>query len=382
MTTVAVICEYDPFHRGHKRQLNLIREHFGEDCAVISLMSGSTVQRGRLAVYPKHLRAEAALACGSDLVLELPAPYSSASAEHFAMGAVQLLNGLGGIDYLCFGSERGDLASLTNAAEILSSPAYLAALRAAPEGESHPRNAEAVFAAMGGKDFPTLPNDILGVEYIAALHRISSPIKPFTYRREEGFSASESRRLLYGGADASAMLPDEASTVFGRCSLTDPSLYGTLALFTIRETPLSVLEGYYGMNGGVAGLLQNHAGEIATLDELIPLCTNRKYTAARLRRAILSAVLRLTDTDRTAVPLFTNLLGANETGRQFLRTHKKDSSVTVVTKPADGRNLLREAALQFEQNLRADRLMALTRGTPPMDIFKAMPILQTISSSR
>ncbi len=376
MTTVAVICEYDPFHRGHRCQLDLIREQFGQDCTIVSLMSGSTVQRGRLAVYPKHLRAEAALTCGSDLVLELPAPYSSASAEHFATGAVRLLDRLGGIDYLCFGSERGDIASLTEAADILSSPAYLAALREAPEGESHPRNAEAVFAAMGGKDFPTLPNDILGVEYIAALKRIGSSIAPSTYRREEGFSASESRRLLYGGADALSMIPEEASAVFDGTVLTDPSVYGALALFTVRETPLSMLENYYAMNGGVAGLLQNRANEAASLDELIALCTSRKYTASRLRRAVLSAVLRLTDADRTAVPLFTNLLGATDKGRRFLRDRKKTSAVTVVTKPADGLALPPDTASQFEQNLRADRLMALVRGEPTASIFRTMPAVK------
>ncbi|MBQ4064816.1 MAG: nucleotidyltransferase family protein [Clostridia bacterium] len=375
MATVAVICEYDPFHRGHKLQIDLIRKHFGEDCTVISLMSGNTVQRGRLAVYPKHLRAKAALSCGSDLVLELPCPFSSASAEHFATGAVRLLDGLGGIDYLCFGSERGDLAALVKTTEIVTSPAYLDALKDSPEGESHPRNAEAVFTAMGGKGFPTLPNDILGVEYLAALKRIGSSIAPFTYRREEGFSASESRRLLYGGTDASVMIPEEASAVFSEAALTDPAAYEAVALFTVRETPLSTLEGYYAMNGGVAGLLKNRAGEAVSFGELIALCTSRKYTASRLRRAVLSAVLGLTDADRTAIPLFTNLLGANEKGRQFLRARKKTSSVAVVTKPADGLALPNEAAKQFELTLRADRLLALTRGEAAGDLLRKGPVV-------
>ncbi len=374
MTTVAVICEYDPFHRGHKLQIDLIRERFEEDCTVISLMSGSTVQRGRLAVYPKHLRAEAALTCGSDLVLELPCQFSSASAEHFATGAVKLLDGLGGIDCLCFGSENGSLDALTKTAEIMASSAYLEALREAPESNSHPRNAEAVFTALGGKDFPALPNDILGVEYVAALHRIGSSIRPFTYRREDGFSASESRRLLYGGADSSSMIPDEASAIFAACSLTDPSAYEAVALFTVRETPLSVLEGFYGMNGGVAGLLKNRAGEAASLDQLIALCTNRKYTASRLRRAILSSVLKLTKADRTASPLFTNLLGANERGRSFLRSRKKETAVALVTKPADGLALPANAASQFEASLRADRLMALCRRDPSASVMKKTPL--------
>ena len=92
MKTVAIICEYDPFHLGHKKQIDLVREQFGADTTIISVMSGSTVQRGRLSIYPKHLRAEAEIKNGSDLVLELPYPYCSSSAEHFARGAVALIS--------------------------------------------------------------------------------------------------------------------------------------------------------------------------------------------------------------------------------------------------------------------------------------------------
>ena len=129
MKTVAIICEYDPFHLGHKKQIDLVRERFGDDTTVISVMSGSTVQRGRLSIYPKHLRAEAAIKNGSDLVLELPYPYCSSSAEYFARGAVALISELGGIDVLAFGSENGDISELSRAAEVIRSEEYLSAIR-------------------------------------------------------------------------------------------------------------------------------------------------------------------------------------------------------------------------------------------------------------
>lgn len=375
MTTVAVICEYDPFHRGHKLQLDLIRKTFGTDATVISLMSGDVVQRGRLALYPKHTRAEAALACGSDLVLELPAPYASSSAEAFARGAVEILNRLGGIDVLCFGSETGDLASLTKTVAVMASPAYLDALRQAPENESHMRNAEAIFRSLAGDGFPTLPNDILGVEYLTALSICQSAITPYTYRREEGYSASEARRVLTAEGDASPLLPEEASAIFAKTSLTPTATYDAIALHILRSTPTATLEDYYAMNGGVAGLLKHRAEEATSVEELIALCTSRKFSAARLRRGILAAVLSYTAEQVYAPPRFTRLLGANDKGRAYLAKVRKTTSLPIVTKPADGLALGGEAEQQFEASLRADKLMALVRGEPAATVFRTMAIM-------
>ena len=377
MTTVAVICEYDPFHRGHKLQLELIRRTFGTDSTIISLMSGDVVQRGRLALYPKHARAEAALACGSDLVLELPAPYACASAEAFARGAVGILHGLGGIDVLCFGSESGNLTTLARAADVMASPAYLQALREAPEEESHMRNAEAIFRSLGETDFPSRPNDILGVEYLSALSAYQATITPFTYRREAGYSASEARRVLTAGDDASSLLPQEASAIFSPMSLTPSESYDTIALHTLRSTPAHMLETRYALNGGVAGLLKNRADEVTTTKELISLCTSRKFSAARLRRGILSAVLSYTPEQVYAPPRFTRLLAANEKGRAYLAAVRKTASLLIVTKPADGLTLEGEAGRQFEASLRAERLMALVRRQPPAHGLRRGAILRS-----
>ena len=373
MTTIAVICEYDPFHRGHALKLHLLRERFGENATILALMSGSTVQRGRLSVYPKHLRAEAALRCGADLVLELPAPYSSASAEDFATGAVRLLDRLGGVDVLAFGSECGDLDALTSAAELLLSDAYREALTAASEEDSHARTAEKLAASLGGA-LPTRPNDLLGVMYLKALRAEGSSIRPFTYRREEGFSASAARELLYRGGDPAPLIPEAASACFGNVPPTDPGAYEAVALHLLRESAPSLLSRYYGMNGGVAGLLHRTAAEASSLNDLLTKATSRAYPTSRLRRAILSAVLGFTDADRRAVPQVTNLLGADAAGKAFLHDIRKTTSLAVVTKPADGRSLSEGARDQFEQTCRADRLMALCRGEAASEGMKRTPL--------
>lgn len=375
MKTVAIICEYDPFHLGHKKQIDLVRERFGTDTTVISVMSGSTVQRGRLSIYPKHLRAEAAIKNASDLVLELPYPYCSSSAEHFARGAVALISELGGVDILAFGSENGDISELSRAADVIRSEEYLSAIR--ENGKNgHIKSAEEIFRFLSGDGFPTTPNDILAVEYIAALKDENSTILPYTYKREEGYSASRSRELIYGGSDASEMLPESAISIFEKSTPTDIGAYESVALHTIRTTDAETLSSYYGMNGGVAGLIKANAENVSSLDELISSCVGKSYTAARIRRAILSSVLGVKAETVKERPLFTNLLAANGKGREYLNKIRKTASINIVTKTADGSLLPENALKQFELSLGADKLMALCRKEAPSEIFKRNPYIE------
>ncbi len=375
MITIAVICEYDPFHYGHKQQLDGIRRQFGKDCTILSLMSGDVVQRGRLALYPKYKRAEAAIRCGSDLVLELPAPYSCAGAEAFARGAVGILHGLGNIQYLCFGSESGNLSALNKTASVIRSETYLRALREAPEEESHMRNAERIYRSLAGDGFPIRPNDILGVEYLAAIAHWQSSITPITYRRQEGYSASEARRVLLDGENAAPFLPQEAIDVLTPLSPTRSERYDAIVLHTLQETNTTVLESYYGMNGGVAGLLKKCAERASSSENLIALGTSRKFSAARLRRAILAATLRYSADQVKMPPHFTCLLAANTKGCAYLSTIRKTSDIAIVTKPADGLTLPSPAKAQFEDNLRATRLMALVRGDTAEGTWQISPYL-------
>ena len=118
MKVVGIVAEYNPFHKGHAYQIRKIREMFGDDTAVVCVMSGDFVQRGEPAIFSKYARAEAAVKCGADLVLELPVHCSVASAERFAEGAVHILGKLGIVDYLVFGSESGNIDMIKNTAEI------------------------------------------------------------------------------------------------------------------------------------------------------------------------------------------------------------------------------------------------------------------------
>ncbi|MBE5869697.1 MAG: nucleotidyltransferase family protein [Lachnospiraceae bacterium] len=221
MTITAIIAEYNPFHNGHAYQLQKARELTGAD-ALIVIMSGNFVQRGEPAIVNKYTRAQSALENGADLVIELPVCYACGSAEFFARGAVSVLNKLGCVDYLCFGSESGELTLLDKIADILikEPAAYKDSLKAAlKQGKSYPSARKAalkdyigsqqadrlissaddtspsVFAAMfsvpcdadetTGTDLSIMdtPNNILALEYVKELKRSGSTIRPVTLKR-------------------------------------------------------------------------------------------------------------------------------------------------------------------------------------------------------
>ena len=207
MKVTGIIAEYNPFHKGHKYQIDYCKKELNSDYVIVA-MSGDYVQRGTPALLPKHVRAEMALRCGADLVLEMPVSVSTASAEAFAFGGISMLEGLHMVDSLCFGSEYGEVSALMELAEILvkEPEEYRSLLKeflsnglsfpsarcqALTEYFKNPRN-------FTGDDFdgvltPLLnqivqilnsPNNILGIEYCKALLRLKSNIKPVTLKRQ------------------------------------------------------------------------------------------------------------------------------------------------------------------------------------------------------
>ena len=200
MRVFGIICEYNPFHRGHKWQIDELRRLVGEEeCAVVCAMSGDFVQRGDFAVERAHARAEAAVYGGADLVLELPLPWAISSAEGFARGGVSILAATGVVDTLVFGSECGNAAKLQRAAKALLREDFPDALREElAKGLSFAAARESAARALIGEDAAVLrePNDILGVEYCKALLQSGSTIAPLAIlRKVVGHNGGEGLRL-------------------------------------------------------------------------------------------------------------------------------------------------------------------------------------------
>ena len=216
MKIVGIIAEYNPFHKGHEFHIEKAKKITGADAAII-IMSGDYVQRGIPSIMPKHLRTQMALACGADVVLELPVCYATGSAEYFATGAVSLLEALGCVDYLCFGSECGEIKILQQIADVLCKETELYKVllqKHLKNGNAFPAARKLAFIEYLGKNkslscipeqisaILDSPNNILAIEYLKALSCLNSSIKPVTITREGAGYHDQTLGGLFSSASA------------------------------------------------------------------------------------------------------------------------------------------------------------------------------------
>ncbi len=384
MKTVAVICEYNPFHLGHAFQFSQIRRQFGEDTAIVAIMSGNYVQRGEPAVFGKDTRAEIAVLSGASLVLELPFPYSAAGAEFFASAAVSIADSLGVVDALSFGSESGDIEALSLCAERLASPEFEAALL---ERAKEKKNAigtaaltpivyRALYSDEAADSLFDSPNNLLALAYLKALKKSGSPIQPHTVKRlgdfhnessvKEGYaSASYLRALLRDGnwKQALSHMPKEAQKVAeaalqnGRCVLNQ-NAYGAwlLAHFRLHSEP----EGAYAeAEGGLYHRIAKAARDAKDFDELIAAATTKKYPSSRIRRAALFSLFGVSPEVLRRAPVYTQVLAMDNKGQALLRRIKKCGKIPVYTKPSAYKNGSADVQAAAERAAAADSVYPL-----------------------
>ena len=348
MTVAGIICEFNPLHSGHAYLMARLRQH-GED-AVVCAMSGNFVQRGDPALVNKLSRAEMAVACGADLVLELPTPWAMATAETFARGGVQLL-AMAGCTHIGFGSECGDAALLQGVADTLLSPDLQADIRTElAAGVTYAAARQKAVEARLGASASVLrqPNDTLAVEYLKACRQLTVDITPIVVRRVgavhdgaplEGYaSATHIRQMVRRGEGESAFsfMPEAASTVLARelavGRVTDSHHVERAILARLRQMTEEEFAAYDGGGEGLYHRVYDAVRRCATVEELLAAVKTKRYPAARLRRLVLAAWLGLPKVPEV-VP-YARVLAANETGRALLRQMRK-SGQPVLTKAAD-----------------------------------------------
>ena len=378
MRVFGIICEYNPFHRGHKWQIDELRRLAGEEeCAVVCAMSGDFVQRGDFAIERAHARAEAAVRGGADLVLELPLPWAISSAEGFARGGVSILAATGVVDTLVFGSECGNATKLQRAAKALLRADFPDALREElAKGLSFAAARESAARALIGEDAAVLrePNDILGVEYCKALLQSGSTIAPLAILRKvvghnggaaKGFaSASHIRELLINGACADEFLTPESAAICareraaGRAPVTMANAERAILarLRAMRE------EDFAPFDGGGEGLyhrLYDAVQRETTIDGILAAAKSKRYAYARLRRLLLAAYLGVTPEDIPQRVPYLRVLACNARGREVLRCMKTTAAAPVLTRSADVRRLDAAAQRLFALTARAEEQYVL-----------------------
>lgn len=325
MKISAVICEYNPFHYGHKYQLEQTRAAGATHIAAV--MSGNFTQRGDAAIFDKYARAKTALENGADLVLELPTVFSLSAAEGFARGAVRMIEALGCVDMLSFGAECGDLSALREAAGaseyVIHTEEFRELMR---KGASFPAAlAETVreYYTPDVYDVLSSPNNTLAVEYIKALDDIGSTVEPFAVPRsgaghdsdeeDKGFaSASLIRKKILAGEDYSELAPvlDAPAASIKRLE--------TAILARLRTMRPSDFETVYDAAQGLGERLYKAARRAGTLEELYFLAKTKRYTLARIRRAVLCSFLGIDKRQLREPIAYIRILGMNGRGREIL----------------------------------------------------------------
>lgn len=336
MPDVAIICEFNPFHNGHAAILEHARHLAGPEGGVVCIMSGNFVQRGDLAIVPKWERAKMALSCGADMVVEIPSVFAIQSAEYFAAAGVSVVADLGFIDFLLFGSETGDVEELEKIALRSVSDVSLS------ESASYARALE----SSNGKKLS--PNDILGVEYVRALKKSGSSIKPIAIKRvgnscETDESASSGsalsiRNLLKEGniPSVSSFMPSAAFDILQksleRNGLPDVSRLESYVVGKILELGASGIRDLPGISEGLENKIYKEVASGASLSEIIENCTGKRYTRSRIRRILLSVLTGATQnlvSNPQNVP-YVRILGIRDGKKSLLTTVSTSSSVPVI----------------------------------------------------
>lgn len=373
MDAVGVVCEFDPLHRGHERLLHRAGE---SGRVLVCAMSGNFTQRGSAACVEKFARAEMAVRCGADLVVELPTPWAMATAEKFADGGVSLLAQCG-VKTLYFGSECGDTDALWATAEaLLRADVHRATRLEMDGGLPYAAARQAVLERETGLGaLLAQPNNTLAVEYLKAIRRRGLAADAATVRREDGghhgsASASHIRALLAAGQEAKAfaLMPPQAADILGRemkkgLAPVDPARLERAMLARLRLMNEHDFASYDSGGEGLYRRVYRAVQEGGSLGDILTRATTKRYPTARVRRMLWAVFLGL-EAPGEDIP-YVRILAATEAGRRLLR-QMQDAGVPVLTKAADVGRLGPSAEALFTREARRTDVYALACPGSPL----------------
>ena len=360
---LGIVSEYNPFHNGHLHHLNQSKKITNSDYC-IAIMSGNFTQRGEVSIVDKWTKAQMAINNGVDLVIELPTIYAISSAENFASGAIKILNSLGIVNFISFGSECKDLTILDDIANVLAfEPAQYKTLLSheLARGESFPKAREnAVMMYLNNvRRFANVlssPNNILGIEYLKSLKRLKSNIEPITIKREGSkyndtnipsnsrlASATAIRNLCQTIDDITPLqrfVPESTFDILEEnikkgTFVKSISAFDKEILYTLRKMSTDDIANLPDVSEGLEFSLKNAANQCNSVIELLSIINTKRYTKTRLQRILLYAILGITKKDmeisKNVMP-YVRVLGFNNKGQELLsQISKKNHKLEIVT---------------------------------------------------
>lgn len=337
MNTVGIICEYNPFHLGHQRQIRILRDNLEDDCAVVCVMSGNYVQRGMPAMWDKFTRARVAMNCGADLVLEMPVTGVLQSAEGFASTGVEILSKLGCVDYLSFGIEKGDGHTFLSMAKQLDTEEFQEKLRAGlDEGLSY---AAARQQALDDHDgLLSTPNNILAFEYCRAILQQESKLKTLSVIRNSNYHDTQPQenepsatavRSLYPDGNWQDYVPKRAS-VLKDAPWYDVKFGERAVLSRLRALTDEEWEACAHGSEGLWRKAMAAARSESNLEAIINATKSKRYPRTRIQRLLLCAYLGITNEQLKQPFPYVRILAATEVGRTLLRQAKNNDAITLI----------------------------------------------------
>jgi len=352
MKANAIICEYNPFHNGHKYQIDCIKEK--SDNAVVAVMSGNFTQRGDVAIKNKFERAEYALKNGIDLVIELPAVYATANAEVFAKAGVRIADALGCVENLCFSTESGNDKYLPLIADAFGDEKFNNSVKEFMNtGTYYPKAVEYSLGKLYSKEVADIvkePNNVLGIEYLKALK--STNISPMIITRtgvghneekcvENITNAGNIRKIVISGeVEHEKYMPE-------KMDFSDFGCIGELEkilLYKLRCMTADDFANLPDVNEGLENRFVEAVKRYNSITEILEAVKTKRYTMARLRRILIHALLGITKEDSATPVPYIRVLGFSEKGQQLLSDIKTNGKLPLITNVADGYKNLDDTA--------------------------------------
>lgn len=379
MKISSVICEYNPFHNGHKLMLEYMRKNGATH--IVACMSGNFTQRGDFSVFNKWQRTKTALLNGADLVVEMPVSFSCANAERFALGGVYILNSIGCIDEICFGSECGDIELLKKACHAVTDSGISETIKKYSScGMTFAAAREKAVCDIYGNEISDIlsqPNNILALEYLKALQNIDSKITPTTISRvgaehdstetsDNIASASFVRQLIYEkNSEYLKYIPENIYDIINNALSSLPECQRikkleNAVLYRLRTMDKDDFAELPDISEGLENRLMSAVKNSVSYDEIMHQTKCKRYTLARIRRCVLYAFLGITKHNSPEFPPYIRVLGFNEKGREILRIMRKSAALPVIMRYADVGTLPYECQQAFAFESRCDDIYSLS----------------------
>jgi len=341
MNAVGIIAEYNPFHNGHLYHLKKVKEMYPNDI-IILVLSGHFMQRGETSVITKWDKTRIALFYGVDIVIELPFPFATQSADFFAKGSIQILKAIG-IKTLVFGSESNDVGKLKELAEIqLNNTEYQALIKEyLDEGINYPTALSKALATITQTTVDT-PNDILGISYIREIMKQEANIEPVTIKRTNDYhsieandtiaSATSIRNAIQNGTELKHLVPDETYKALQHQTFFINDYYSYLKYQILIN--LNNLKQFQTVDEGLENRIKKNILNTHDLDELIASVKTKRYTYNKLRRMFTHIMCNFTKEEAQGFKDITYLrmLGFSNKGQKYLNTIKKNLTLPIISK--------------------------------------------------